>query len=68
MYKVAIKIGHGKNRATSESIALPNKQRVARYARHSPFGNYKTKISVKDLGSGKIITGSKFKFFNPNRW
>jgi hypothetical protein len=47
---------------------LPNKERVARYVKQSPIGNYKTKISVKDLVSGKITSGRKIKFHNPNRW
>ena len=67
-YKVSISIGSGKNLTRSESVALPNKDRVASYVKRSPIGNSNTKISVKDLNSGKIISGRKVKFRSPSRW
>jgi hypothetical protein len=67
-YKVSIKVGSGKNTTRAESVALPNKERVTRYVKQSPIGNYKTNISVKDLNSGKTTSGRKIKFYNPNRW
>lgn len=67
-YKVSIKVGSGKNTTRAESIALPNKARVARYVKQSPIGNSSTNISVRDLNSGKTVSGRKIKFYNPNRW
>lgn len=67
-YKVFISVGRGNNLTRTESIALPNKERVAKYCKQSPVGNSNTQISVKDLNSGKRTYGRKIKFCNPNRW
>jgi len=67
-YKVSIQVGRGMNRTRTESIALPNKERVSRYVKGSRVGNSRTDISVKDLNSGKTTYGKKIKFYNPNRW
>jgi len=67
-YKVSIQVGRGINRTRTESIALPNKARVARCVKRSPVGNSSTNISVRDLNSGKTVSGRKIKFYNPNRW
>ena len=67
-YKVCIVSGRGKNRAKACSIPLPNKQRVANYLKRTPIGNDNTKVSVKNLRTGKMFTGRKIRFYNPKRW
>jgi gentisate 1,2-dioxygenase len=67
-YKVIISTGQGKYRARTGSLVLPNKESVAQYVKRSPLGNYKTKITVEDVSSGKIMTGRKIRFQNPVRW
>lgn len=67
-YKVRIDIGKGKNRAVSESIPLSNKADVVRWVKTHPFGNSNTQIKVKNLNTGKVITGRKLRFRNPARF
>lgn len=64
-YKVRIDVGKGKNRSVSQSVPLSKKEDVARWVRTHPFGNSNTKIEVKNLNTGKVITGRKLKFYHP---
>ena len=67
-YKVRIDIGKGKNRAVSESTVLANKENVANWVKKHPLGNANTKIEVKNVDTGKVITGRKLRFRNPDRF
>ena len=67
-YKVRIDIGRGKNRAVSESTLLSNKDDVAQWVKKHPLGNSNTQIKVKNLNTGKVITGRKLRFRNPDRF
>ena len=61
-YKVRIEVGKGKNRAVTESIPLPNKQRVCNYIKRSPLVRSNTKVKVKNLRTGKVEVGTQSKF------
>ena len=67
-YKVRIDIGKGKNRAVSESTQLSNKEDVARWLKHHPLGNSNTKVEVRNVDTGKVMTGRKLRFRNPDRF
>jgi hypothetical protein len=62
-YKVFIQSGQGKNKSTSGSIPLPNKQRVSNYVKRSPIGNSRSKVSVTNTRTGKTKTGKKYTFY-----
>jgi len=65
-YRVRIEVGKGKNRAVTESISLPNKQRVCNYIKRSPLVRSNTKVRVKNLRTGKVNVGTQSKFCT--RW
>jgi len=67
-YKVYIEVGKGEEKAISESTELSSKEDVSRWVKSHPFGNINTKIKIKDLSSGKIVSGKKVRFYNPERW
>lgn len=61
-YKVRIEVGKGKNRAVTESIALPNKKRVCAYIKRSPLVKSNTTVKVTNLSNGRVTTGKQHKF------
>lgn len=61
-YKVRIEVGKGKNKAVTESIPLPNKQRVCNYIKRSPLVKSNTKVKVTNIQTGKIQIGTQSKF------
>ncbi len=67
-FKVRIVVGRGKNRSVSESIPLPNKQRVCNFIRRSPLVRSNTNIKVTNLRTKKVMTGKEAKFCNPKRF
>ena len=66
-YKVRVEVGRGNNRATTESIALPNKKRVCAYIKRNPLIKSNTNIRVKNLSNGRITTGTQYKFCSKMR-
>ena len=67
-FKVRIEVGKGKNRTVSQSIPLPNKQRVCSFIQRSPLVKSNTNIKVTNLRTKKVTTGKASKFCNPNRF
>jgi len=67
-YKVRIEVGRGKNLAISESIPLPNKQRVASFIKRSPLVKSNTNVKVTNLRTKKTLFGKSARFCNPNRF
>jgi len=67
-YKVRVEVGKGKNKAVTESIPLPNKQRVCNYIKRSPLVRSNTNIKVKNLRTGKVTTGTQSKFCGRMRY
>ena len=61
-YKVRIESGKGKNQSITESIPLPNKQRVCNYIKRSPLVKSNTKIKVTNLQTKKVSIGTQSKF------
>lgn len=61
-YKVRVEIGKGKNHAVSESIPLPNRQRVCRFIRENPMVRSNTQVRVTNLRTGKVTIGNQAKF------
>ncbi len=64
-YKVRIDVGRGKNRSVSESVPLPNRQRVCRFIKRSPLVKTGTKIKVTNIRTKKTLTGTQSRFCNP---
>ena len=63
---VKIKVGKGKNITRTQSIPLPNKDRVCRYVRKSPLVKSNTNIRVTNTKTKKTVTGKQGKFWkNP---
>ena len=60
-YKVRIEVGKGKNKAITESIALPTKKRVCNYIKRSPLVRSNTKVKVTNLRTNKSTIGTQFK-------
>lgn len=61
-YKVRIEVGKGKNRAVTESIILPNKERVCNYIKRSPLVRSNTQVKVTETNTGKVHFGTRAKF------
>jgi len=61
-YKVRIEIGKGKNKSVSQSIPLPNKKRVVKFIKRSPFVKSNTNIKVTNTRTKKVINGKSFRF------
>jgi len=55
-YIVRIAIGKGMNRTVTQSIILPNKERVRAYIKRNPVGNINTRITIKDINTNKIYS------------
>jgi hypothetical protein len=52
-YIVKISVGKGKERAVTQSIPLPTKERVRRYVKRNPLGNYRTKVIIINTSKRK---------------
>lgn len=61
-YKVRIEVGKGKNKAITESIPLPNMDRVCNYIKRSPLVRSNTKVKVTDLRTKKVHIETRSKF------
>lgn len=61
-YVVMIEVGKGKNRAYTQSVPLPNRERVCRYIKRSPLVRSNTKIKVKNLRTKKVMVGDQYRF------
>lgn len=65
-YKVFVEVGKGKNRSTSGSVSLSNKQKVSNWIKKSPFVRSNTNVKVTNLKTGKTITATRGRFYkNP---
>lgn len=61
-YTVSVKVGKGFNRSTSQSIPLPNKDRVVNYIKNNPMIKSNTNIELKNNTNKELITGKRAKF------
>lgn len=61
-YKVLVEVGKGKNKAVTESIPLPSKDRVCNYIKRNPLVKSNTKVKVTNLNTKKVTIGTQAKF------
>lgn len=65
-YKIFVEVGKGKNKSTAGSTPLPNKSRVEKWIKRSPFIKSNTKIKVENTSTGKTTIGTQGRFYkNP---
>lgn len=61
-YVVRVETGKGMNRAITQSVPLPNKERVAIYIRKNPLIRSNTNVYVFNTITRKGITGKPYNF------
>lgn len=61
-YKVRIEVGRGKNKTVSQSVPLPNRDRVRGFISRSPLVKSNTQIKVTNTRKKKTITGTQGRF------